>query len=89
MSNPFQLVIVQDIRHYQAYMMFIYGDDLRVARPSPTGDIIITAGYDADDGHNFANIPGSWTMEINGVAETSNVGIPGMWIFNCDGKPYR
>ena len=85
MSNPFQLVIVQDKHHYECYMLFIYGDNLKIVQ-SRVSDVIVTAGYDADEGQNFATIPGSWTTEINGLGETSNVGVPGMWIFNCDGK---
>ena len=40
-----------------------------------------TAGYDAGDGENFFNIPGSGTPEIIDITRTSNVDNLGMWIF--------
>jgi len=42
------------------------------------------AGINAGDGENFVTIPGSLTPSIIDIAQTSNVGIPGMWIFRVD-----
>ena len=39
------------------------------------------AGINAGDGINFVTIPGSRTSNIVNIAKTSNVGIPGIWIF--------
>jgi len=40
------------------------------------------AGINAGDVVNFVTIPGSQTSGIiNNVTQTSNIGIPGMWIF--------
>ena len=43
-------------------------------------EIEAVAGFDTDD--YYYNIPGSATAQIGNIAQTSNVGIPGMWIFN-------
>ena len=39
------------------------------------------AGINAGDGNNSITIPGSRTPYIIHVTQTSNVGIPGMWMF--------
>ena len=39
------------------------------------------AGYNAGDGINSYTIAGSQTSEILKLSRTSNVGIPGTWIF--------
>ena len=41
------------------------------------------AGISAGDGINFNTIPESQTAEIINVDETSNVGIPGVWMFQA------
>ena len=43
------------------------------------------AGINAGDGVNHITIPGSLTPSIINIAQTSNVGIPGVWIFKVDG----
>ena len=39
------------------------------------------AGINVGDGVNYATIPGSLTPSIINIAGTSNVGIPGVWMF--------
>jgi len=39
------------------------------------------AGINAGDGANSITIPGSRTPSIINVTQTSNVGIPGTWMF--------
>ena len=41
-------------------------------------------GFNAGDGVHFASVPGSQTPEIVNISTTSNVGIPGVWIFWVD-----
>ena len=41
-------------------------------------------GFNAGDGIRFASVPGSQTAEIANIEETSNVGVPGLWIFRVD-----
>ena len=42
------------------------------------------AGINSGDGVNFKTISGSLTSRIIDIAETSNIGIPGIWIFRVD-----
>ena len=39
------------------------------------------AGVSAGDGVNFETIPGSLTPSIINIDNTSNIGVPGVWIF--------
>jgi len=39
------------------------------------------AGINAGNGADFVTIPGSLTPNIINVTQTSNVGIPGIWMF--------
>ena len=39
------------------------------------------AGINAGDHINHVTIPGSLTSDIPNIARTSNIGIPGVWIF--------
>ena len=41
-------------------------------------------GFNAGDGVRFASVPGSQTAEIINIDTTSNVGIPGVWIFKVN-----
>ena len=41
-------------------------------------------GFDAGDGIRSTTIPGSRTSAIINIAQTSNVGISGTWIFRID-----
>jgi len=43
------------------------------------------AGFDAGDGVNFVEIPGSRTDMIGALCTTSNVGMPGIWQFSVRG----
>ena len=48
------------------------------------------AGINAGDGVNSITIPGSLTPSIINITRTSNIGIPGMWIFKVnEGNMYR
>ena len=39
------------------------------------------AGVSAGDGVNFITIPGSLTPNIINIDNTSNIGVPGVWMF--------
>ena len=43
------------------------------------------AGFDAGNGTDFVEIPGSRTSAIRAVCTTSNVGMPGIWRFSVRG----
>ena len=42
------------------------------------------AGINAGDGVTSITIPGSLTPSIINVTQTTNVGIPGVWMFQVD-----
>ena len=42
------------------------------------------AGINSGDGISHFTIPGSHTSSMLDIEETSNVGIPGVWIFRVD-----
>ncbi|NXR12276.1 SNED1 protein, partial [Semnornis frantzii] len=48
------------------------------------GGIAAQAGFNAGDGKRYFNIPGSRTDDIADVEMTTNVGIPGRWVFRID-----
>ena len=41
-------------------------------------------GFNAGDGVNYAAVPASRTADIINIASTSNVGVPGVWIFQIN-----
>ena len=43
------------------------------------------AGFDPGNGINYYTIAGSWTSGIIDIARTTNIGIPGTWIFKVGG----
>ena len=45
------------------------------------GAIYAQAGFNDGDGINYFLVPGSNTQDIINISSTSNVGIPGKWIF--------
>ena len=42
------------------------------------------AGINAGDGINSVTIPGSLTPSIINITQTTNVGIPGIWMFKVN-----
>ena len=49
------------------------------------GGIEALAGINVGDGTNSTTIPGSLTPSIINISKTSNVGIPGIWMFEVHG----
>ena len=43
-----------------------------------------TVGFNAGDGENYEVLPGSNTADVIGIANTSNVGVPGLWVFQVN-----
>ena len=42
------------------------------------------AGFNIGDGENYITIPGSRTSSIIDIDKTSNIGTPGVWMFQVD-----
>ena len=43
-------------------------------------------GFNAGDGVRSASVPGSQTAAIINITMTSNIGVPGVWIFQVSGE---
>ena len=88
-TNTFQCVLASS--GVKSFVIFLYADG---GIQWTTGDFSggddglggteALAGINAGDGENFITIPGSLTPSIIDIAQISNIGIPGMWIFQVD-----
>lgn len=76
-----------------SFVIFLYADgEIQWTTGDSThgvnglGGIPAQVGFDAGDGIRHAAIPASRTGAIVNITHTSNVGIPGVWIFRVDGE---
>ena len=44
-----------------------------------------TVGLNAGDNKTFASVTGSNTNDIINIEQTSNIGVPGIWVFQVNG----
>ncbi|XP_059806237.1 sushi, nidogen and EGF-like domain-containing protein 1 [Hypanus sabinus] len=85
--NTFQIVLVTDGE--ASFTLFNYENITWTTgmHASSGGDfaglggIAAQAGFNAGDGKRYFNIPGSRTDDIVDVETTTNVGLPGRWVF--------
>ena len=85
-ANTFQCILATSLT--QSFVIFLYadgevqwttGDDS--GGSDGLGGNEALAGINAGDGENNITIPGSLTPGIINITQTSNVDIPGVWIF--------
>ena len=74
-------------------MIFLYGDLQWTTGDNSGGSgglggTEALVGINAGDGINSVTVPGSRAPNITNVINTSNVGIPGVWIFKVDECTY-
>jgi len=72
----------------ESFVIFLYSD-IQWTTSDSTGNYGLDgtealAGINGCDDVNDVVIPGSLTQNIIGITETSNVGIPGVWMFRVD-----
>jgi len=84
-TNTFQCVLATD--GYKSFVIFLYAyGEIQW----DTGDRFYrdeaVAGINTGDSVNFIAIPGSRTPDIINIDQTSNVGIPGVWMFQIGNK---
>ena len=84
--NTFQCVLATS--ELESFVIFLYADLQWTTGDNSggydgLGGTEALAGYNAGDGINSYTIPGSLTSNITNIARTSNVGIPGTWIFKA------
>ena len=82
--NTFQCILATS--ELESFVIFLYADLQWTTGDSSGGFYGLgrteaLVGYNAGDGINSYTIPGSLTFNITNIARTSNVGIPGTWIF--------
>ena len=72
----------------ESFVIFLYADERIQWTTGDSsggsdgfGGTEAVAGINAGDGINFVTIPGSLTPSIINITQTSNVGIPGIWMF--------
>ena len=88
-TNTFQAILATN--GLRSFVIFLYADGkIQWTTGSASGGTNglggtpAQVGFDAGDGIRHATIPGSRTDAIINITQTSNVGIPGMWIFRID-----
>ena len=89
--NTFQCVLATN--EFESFAIFLYEDVQWTTGDSSGGDDGLggneaVAGITAGDGVNFVTIPGSLTPDIINIDNTSNVGVPGAWIFKTGAGMY-
>ena len=73
-----------------SFVLFLYADDLiqwttgDISGTNGLGGTPAQCGFNAGDGDRFFSIPGSQTAAILNIDSTSNVDVPGLWIFRVD-----
>ncbi|XP_044291189.1 alpha-tectorin-like [Varanus komodoensis] len=87
--NTFQAVLTTDEKI--SFILMNYFDIQWTTGIGSGGDLLTglggtpaQAGFDSGDKKNYYNIPGSRTPEILNIGETSNVNVPGRWVFQVD-----
>jgi len=85
-TNTFQCVLATSTN--ESFVIFLYADGgIQWTTGDESGGINglggteALAGINAGDSTNFITIPGSLTPSIINITQTSNVGIPGVWMF--------
>ena len=61
-----------------SFVIFLYADNLI------QWSLGAQAGFNAGDGVRSTTIPGSLTEDILNIASTSNIGVPGKYLFRVD-----
>ena len=79
-TSTFQCVLVTD--EILSFVIFLYADGEILWPDENSG--LVQVGFNAGDGVNFAVVPASRTPDIINIDTTSNVGIPGVWIFQVN-----
>ena len=75
----------------QSFVMFLYADGLiqwttgdSSGGNNGVGGTPAQVGFNAGDGINFATVSESRAAEIINIDTTSNIGVPGVWVFQVN-----
>ncbi|XP_014679278.1 PREDICTED: sushi, nidogen and EGF-like domain-containing protein 1, partial [Priapulus caudatus] len=85
-TNTFQVLLVTD--RVQTFAIFLYNELTWTTGTASKGDPIsglggyaAQTGFNAGDGQRYLAVVGSGTIAALNLKDTSNVGVPGKWIF--------
>ena len=85
-TNTFQCILVAS--NTASFVIFLYADGLiqwttgdKSGGTNGLGGTQAQIGFNAGDDINYANVPGSRTSDVINIASTSNVFVPGQWIY--------
>ncbi|XP_053307521.1 alpha-tectorin-like [Spea bombifrons] len=88
-TNTFQAVLSTDGK--RSFIILNYGDVTWTTGAASGGNRVTglggtpaQAGFNSGDKTHYFNIPGSRTDEIINIGHTSNVNVPGRWVFQVD-----
>uniref|UniRef100_A0A2K5E2F1 Sushi, nidogen and EGF-like domain-containing protein 1 n=1 Tax=Aotus nancymaae TaxID=37293 RepID=A0A2K5E2F1_AOTNA len=93
--NTFQTVLITDgklsftIFNYEAITWTTGTHASSGGNAAGLGGIAAQAGFNAGDGQRYFSIPGSRTADMADVETTTNVGVPGRWVFRIDDAQVR
>ncbi|XP_048368680.1 alpha-tectorin isoform X2 [Sphaerodactylus townsendi] len=89
--NTFQAVLTSD--GTSSFAMFNYEEINWTTGTASGGDpltglggVMAQSGFNGGNNTNYFSIPGSRTTEIVNIEETTNVNLPGRWVFRIDGR---
>ncbi|KAJ8300970.1 hypothetical protein KUTeg_022489 [Tegillarca granosa] len=90
-KNTFQAILVTNGK--RSFVIFNYlkivwttGSNSQGNTQTGLGGKQAQAGFNAGDGENYYSIEGAQTAAVVNFTITSNVGVPGKWVFRVDGK---
>ncbi|KAM9249345.1 sushi, nidogen and EGF-like domain-containing protein 1 [Dugong dugon] len=93
--NTFQIVLITDgklsftIFNYESITWTTGTHASSGGDAAGLGGIAAQAGFNAGDGRRYFSIPGSRTADVAEVETTTNVGVPGRWVFRIDDAQVR
>ena len=81
-TNTFQCILITDGTH--SFVIFLYADDLIQWSLGNISTVDAQAGFNAGDGMRHFTVEGSQTPAIVNIETTSNIGVPGKYLFRVD-----
>lgn len=88
--NTFQCILATD--GFRSFVIYFYADGMiqwttgdASGGEGGFGGTPAQVGFNAGDGVRYAIVPGSRTADIVNIDMTSNIGVPGVWVFRVDG----
>ena len=79
--NTYQCILVSDYKHVFAILLYA---DIQWIRASIHASYGLVGFNSGDQVHSYT-LPGSGTSSVHNLAVSSNVGVPGMWVYQISG----